>query len=339
MHALTFPNRTIGIKTAMRTGYSLLVDEYVDANLAEPDDCNALRICCPVCQERVVLEAGAGAPNFRHAAPLFPCFEAECESRASDFDTDYCHQHNTRARRRRLDFLHLDPFIELLGMDPLGPPYKERGGIWEETPKLLFMGVGALSRMSDWHWRYIVRLSRERFNDPVAFFASAENYLRSTEEKLPDVPESGLRRQVHFQVAYDFMQSLVAREDSGQDYDWLFVHSFRICLGKWASIAENAQKDETQLEAPDEDAQEHAAAASILACSALKLLSKDRKDVRDAIDALIEVETQPPIMDDHIPFILLFGGEIAGEMERTLSRLPYLPLLGSYDRPCRPLLA
>jgi hypothetical protein len=35
-----------------------------------------------------------------------------------------------------------------------------------------------------------------------------------------------------------------------------------------------------------------------------------------------------------IPFIILFGGE----MERTLYRLPYPPLLGSYDRPCRSLL-
>jgi hypothetical protein len=35
-----------------------------------------------------------------------------------------------------------------------------------------------------------------------------------------------------------------------------------------------------------------------------------------------------------IPFIILFGGE----MEKTFYRLPYLSLLGSYDRACRPLL-
>jgi len=67
----------------MRTGYSLLVDEYVDASLAEPIDCDALRICCPVCQEPVVLDAEAGAPCLRHAAPLFPYFEEQCESLSS----------------------------------------------------------------------------------------------------------------------------------------------------------------------------------------------------------------------------------------------------------------
>lgn len=322
----------------MRTGYSLLVDEYVDANLAEPADCDALRIRCPVCHEPVALETEVGAPTFRHAAPLFPCFEAECESHGPGFGPDYRIQHNTRARRRRLEFLHSNPFIELLGKDPLGPPYKDDGAIWEETPKLLFMGVGALSRMSDWHWRYIVRPSRSRFKDPVGFFTSAENYLRSTERKLPDVPESGLRRQVHLQVAFDLMQSLVAREGLTDEYDWLFVHAFRICLGKWAGIAEMGQIDKTLSKTADDDQQEHAAAASILGWSALHLLSKDKKEVEKAIQALIETETEPPIMEHHIPFLTLFGSEIAGEMETTLYRLPYLPLLGAFDRPCRPLL-
>lgn len=282
-----------------------------------------------------MLGVEVGTPCFRHMAPLFSNFEAECESRSPEFDPEYCQQHNTRARRRRLEFLQGELFDLLLGKDPLGP-YEDAERIWEETPKLLSMGV--LSRISNWHWRCIVRPSNKRWKDPVEFSASAEKYLRSTDEELPDVPESGLRRQVHFQVAFDLMQSLVGREDSGEDYDWLFVHAFRICLGKWVSIAENAQKDQTQLGSSDEDAQEHAAAASILGCSALNLLSDDSKNVHEAIEALIQVETKPPITEDRIPIVLFFGAEIAGEMERTLYRLPYLPLLGAYDRPCRPLL-
>lgn len=327
------------IKTGMRTGYSLLIDEYVDAALAEPADCDALRICCPVCREPVAQETEAGAPRFRHVAPQFPFFEAECESRASDFDQDYCHQHNTRARRRRLEFLHSDPFIELLEKDPLGPPYNEGGGIWEVTPRLLFMGVGALSHFPDWHRRFILRPSRERFKDPIEFFASAGNYLRSSDEKVPDVPESGLRRQVHFQIAFDLMQSFATQEDLSDNYDWLFVHAFRICLGHWASVSEMGTNNSTEPEFVDEDMQEHAAAASILGCCALDLMSDDKKAVDKAIKTLAQIETKPPIMNDRIPFLLFFGAEIAGEMERTLCRLPYLPLLRRYNRPCRPFLA
>jgi hypothetical protein len=320
----------------MRTGYSLLVDEYVDANLAEPVDCKVLRICCPVCQEKVVLETEVGKPRFRHAAPKFPSFEAECESRSSEFDPDYCNQHNTRARQRRLEFLKWDRFKQLLGEDPLGPPYKEGGGIWEETPKLLRMG--ALSNISYWHRRIMVPCSGERLKDPVEFFATAERHLRFVEEKLPDVPESGLRRQVHLQVAFDLLQSLVAREDYDDDYDWLFVHAFRICMGKWVSVAENAQKDQTQSEASEDDLQEHTAAGSILGHCAFKLMSDDRLEAHKAIETLIEVEIGPPVTEERMPFLIFFGADIAGEMQYALHRLPYLPLLAAYKRPCRPLL-
>jgi hypothetical protein len=199
--------------------------------------------------------------------------------------------------------------------------------------------MGVLSRLSEWHWRHIVRRSRELLRDPVDFFTSAEHHLRSIGEKLPDVPDSGLRRQVHFQIAFDLLQSLVAREDLGADYDWLFVHAFRICIGKWVSIAERAREDQTELQASDQDEREQAAAASVLGFSALNLFSDDRKDVHKAIESLIETEAVPPITDDPFPFVLFFGAEIAGEMQCTLYRLPYLALLGQFNRPCRPLLA
>jgi len=172
----------------------------------------------------------------------------------------------------------------------------------------------------------------------VEFFATAERHLRSVEEKLPDVPESGLRRQVHLQVAFDLLQSLVAREDYDDDYDWLFVHAFRICMGKWVSVAENAQKDQTQSEASEDDIQEHAAAGSILGHCAFKLMSDDRLEAHKAIETLIEVEIGPPVTEERMPFLIFFSADIAGEMQYALHRLPYLPLLGQYNRPCQPLL-
>jgi len=37
----------------------------LNVTLAEAADCDALRMRCPVCQKRVVLEAEVGAPSFR----------------------------------------------------------------------------------------------------------------------------------------------------------------------------------------------------------------------------------------------------------------------------------
>ena len=109
-------------------------------------------------------------------------------------------------------------------------------------------------------------------------------------------------------------------------------------MGKWVSVAENAQKYQNQSEASDDDIQEHAAFASILGSCALNLMSDDRKEAHKAIETLIEVETGPPVMEERIPFLIFFGADIAGEMQYALHRLPYLPLLGQYNRPCQPLL-
>ncbi len=61
-HPLFLPNHTRRIKAGVRTGYSLLIDEYVDATLAAPVDRDALRICCPVYEETVVI-VGGGPDN------------------------------------------------------------------------------------------------------------------------------------------------------------------------------------------------------------------------------------------------------------------------------------
>jgi hypothetical protein len=65
-------------------------------------------------------------------------------------------------------------------------------------------------------------------------------------------------------------------------------------------------------------------------------MSEDKSVVVKAVETLNEVWTEPPILPERISFMMYLAAEVAGEMEATLYRFPYLPLLGSYVRPCRP---
>jgi hypothetical protein len=315
----------------MKAGYSLLIDEYVDVNMAEPPDCDRLRICCPVCLEPVALAADSGAPTFRHAVPTAATQQSKCESQAAEFTGEYRDLHNARARKQRLEFLRWNMFKELLGKDPLTHYEKH---IWEEIPKVL--GLSAFSWLPEWHWEFVADTPRNRLHDSVEFFMSAENYLRSADRQFPHVPESGYSRQVHIQVAFDFMQSLIARQDLGDDYEWLFAHAFRICLGKWVGGAHVEPDDQAQMESETAEVKERVAAARILSCCAIDLMSEDKGVVVKAVETLNEVWTEPPILPERIPFMMYLAADVAGEMEATLYRLPYLPLIGSYVRPCRP---
>lgn len=319
----------------MKTGYSLLVDEYVEANLAESADCDALRICCPLCQQSVVLETEAGTSRFQHAASSIAGRVGDCESYAAALSPEQCRQQNERARRRRVDFLEWEHFKWLLGKDPMGQSRNARRA-YEETSKLL--SQSALWEISRWHWENIIHPSPERLKDPIEFFASAERHLRSARPSFPHVPDSGLRRQVHIEVAFDLMRSLVDRHDLGDDYSWLFVHAYRICLGIWYGCAQCQSQDRNQTEIVTEYYERRATDASVLCYCGVNLLSADESKVDAALEMLIEGETEQPCIEGQIPLLALFGAEIGGEMQSTLYRLPYLPLLGRYNRPCRPAL-
>lgn len=304
--------------------------------MAEPADCEALRICCPLCQESVVLETEAGARCFHHAAVSIAGQVADCESYSARLGPQHCRQHNERARRRRVDFLEWEHFKWLLGKDPMGQSRDQRRA-YQETSKLL--SHGALWEFSRWHWENIVHPCRKRLKDQFEFLAAAEKHLRSARPSFHNVPDSGLCRQVHIEVAFDLMQSLVDRHDLGDDYSWLFVHAYRICLRRWygAIHAEPQDRNPTDIVTEYQDAR--AADASVLCYCGVTLLSADEGEIDTALEMLGEAQTELPRIEGQIPLLVVFGAEIAAEMQSTLYRLPYLPLLAQCNRPCRPALA
>ncbi len=279
----------------------------------------------------MTLAANSIEPTFHHSVLPTTAQLSPCELQAVQFTAEYRDQHNARARKQRQEFLRWNVFKELLARDPL-VHYETH--IYVEIPKLL--SQGAFSWLPEWHWEFVADKPRARLQDPIAFFMSAENYLRSADGQFPHVPESGYSRQVHIQVAFDFMQYLIARPDGGDDYEWLFAHAFRICLGKWVGGSRIEPGDQAPMESETTEVKERVAAARILSCCAIDLMSDDKGIVLRAVETLNEVWTEPPFLPERIPFMMYLAADVAGEMEIALFRLPYLALLKSYGRPCRP---
>ncbi len=150
----------------MNIGYSLLIDEYVDTNQLEPDDCELLKICCPVCFKPVELIQGRGGAMLSHIPPavIKAGTGTSCESRIPDFIPEYRDEQNARARARRIEFLHSDLFKELLNKDPVAD---------YETHALMVLGdlksLGAMAWLSDWHQKMTVDVYGKRLGDKVEF--------------------------------------------------------------------------------------------------------------------------------------------------------------------------
>lgn len=211
----------------MKVGYSLLIDEYVDAGLVEPPDLGVLRIVCPVCQQTLALGTDSEEPEFRHTAAVDRAHTSRCEFESELLTPAGCSQHNRRARLQRLSFferclhrkmLPRDPDAE----DPIAPCPAQVIHILSKEDVL-----GSLSWLPRQHWdSYFSHMACALVGDPVGFFDWAEEYLGMPGHMFEGVPASGYRRQVHILVAFDLMQGFVENEGKTEDYQWLFcTHS------------------------------------------------------------------------------------------------------------------
>ena len=89
---------------AMLFGYSLVIDEYVDANQLEPADCDLLKVCCPVCMNPVSLIRVDGRADLSHVQAVL----------------------DDRAREKRLATIAWYLFKDLLNKDRAESPRRGR---------------------------------------------------------------------------------------------------------------------------------------------------------------------------------------------------------------------
>lgn len=98
----------------MLFGYSLAIDEYIEASCLQPADCNLLEVCCPVCMKPVVLLDGNGRNSLAHLQPSLEDPVFHCDERLADLTLEYREQQNMQAQRRRAKIVQGDLLIDLL---------------------------------------------------------------------------------------------------------------------------------------------------------------------------------------------------------------------------------
>lgn len=319
----------------MHIGYSLLIDEYVNANQVEPDDCELLRIACPVCMKPVELARNHGKAALSHQFPKGGKTNPLCENSVSEFSSEYMDAQNALARAQRIEFFHWELFKELLNQDPV-TKYDTHAVM--ELGKL--KSLGALQWFPDWHREMVVDVYKDRLTDKVEFWSDGEAHLEQFGNSLAHIPSSGYGRHVHFQIAYDLMQHVLSGKGLANDnYSWLFAHAFRLCAQKWTGEAKIDKDDEEHPTDEDPAVRKRIYAARTIIACCCDLMMDDKEKHPKAIETLNEETIKLAWTPIAIPLLSFMGYEILSVMKTTLFRLPYLPMLRSFERPCRPHVA
>jgi hypothetical protein len=318
----------------MLFGYSLEIDEYVEANRLQPADCHLLKLCCPVCLKPVGLIEVDGHDSLTHIQGFLDDPAFRCDDRLSDFTLEYREQQNMHARNKRTEIVHRDLLIALLGKDPIAQ--------YEDDVAVILgklRSKGAMRWLAQWHLEMAVDIRRSTPNDEIEFRTDGEDYLAklSAAHKI-EVPSSGYARQVHFQIGHQLMQYLLSRERTADDdYDWLFIHALKLCLSRWTTEARLDGNESVECPCDlDTVAREKIAASRIVVGCFCDFLLEDREAHMKAMETLAGFEIKPPLSPIPMPLIGFIGIEILATMKTTLFRLPYLSMLAESDRPCRP---
>jgi hypothetical protein len=318
----------------MLFGYSLAINEYVDANRLEAADCGLLKVHCPACKQPVSVLEGNGHRSLAHVQPFFDDPAFRCDGPAADLTLEQREQENLLARNKRTEILRWDFLIPLLGKDPVA-------NYEDDTEVILgkLRASGAMRWLSRWHLEMAADICGKTCNDQIEFRSEGERHLAilGTSNQI-DIPASGYARQAHFQIGFDLLQSLLSRQEGADvDYDWLFVHAVKLCLPKWTAEArlDGAEGEEYPKDA-DTMEREKIAAARIIVGHFCDLLLDDRPKHIKAIETLAELEMKPPMTPIPMPLISYIGLDILHAMRATLFRLPYLAMLSEYDSEANP---
>ena len=313
----------------MHFGYSLAINEYVDANRLEPNDCGLLKVCCPACKQPVGLLEVNGHRLLAHVQPFFDDPAFRCDGPAADLTLEQREQQNLPARNKRTEMIRRDSLIPLLGKDPVA-------NYEDDTEVILgkLRASGAMRWLSRWHLEMAADVCGKTCNDQIEFRSEGERHLAmlETPDRI-DIPASGYARQAHFQIGFDLLQSLLTgQKGDDEDYDWLFVHAVKLCLPKWTAEArlDGAEGEEYPKDA-DAMEREKIAAARIIVGHFCDLLLEDRSKHIKAIEILGELEMKPPMTPISMPLLSYISLDILHAMKTTLFRLPYLAMLSEHD--------
>ncbi len=313
----------------MLFGYSLALNEYVDANRLEPNDCGLLKVCCPACKQPVSLLEVNGHRSLAHVQPFFDDPAFRCDGPVADLTLEQREQQNLSARNKRTEMIRWDFLIPLLGKDPLA-------NYEDDTEVILgkLRASGAMRWLSRWHREMSADVCGKTCNDPIEFRSEGERHLALLEMPCRiDIPAHGYVRQAHFQIGFDLLQSLLTgKKGANEDYDWLFVHAVKLCLPQWKNEArlDGAEGEEYPKDA-DAMEREKIAAARIIVGQFCDLLLEDRAKHIKAIEVLTELEMKPPMTPIPMPLLSYISLDILHAMKATLFRLPYLSMLSEHD--------
>lgn len=290
----------------MKTGYSILLGEFVDAKALEHRDCEPFQVVCAVCNEplfKVERAAEAASTEYLSHYRQGDSFDAACELRAQSKTQAERNKHNAESRDQKLKYF-LSVFTSLLERDP----YFSYGKGIETTHK-------QINRSNAWRFFRNEHLESARasgIGDRTEFRGMADFYIKEGYE-LQGFPSTGFSTTTQIRISSDLMGLLLSAPGK-PNYEALFNHAAIYLLSRFSTPNPLATAEDNEV-------------SNNIARFVMSLITFGKKAGMDALTEMAQTRLYPPYVERPSSYILKVASEISHEMIGTLLRLPYFMAL------------
>lgn len=293
----------------MKTGYSMLLGEYIDAEVISYTDCKSFQIVCPICREPIFKVERKQPSNTLHYLSHYETSKAivsDCELRVTSI-TDFAKkQENSQSRGQKLEYF-LSVLREEILKRELGANSQNIQKINQEITRWMKSpGVHIFRDMLYEHLHSNNEMSQQE-NLSVCF----DEYVKDIEFDGGKFPVTGFAIATQKRIATDiwlFLLSAKALEN--------FTFLFCMGLGMLSERISLASK-ERPLHQFEKD--------FMIAIN--QLIDIDREKAIGVLKRLIDTSIGPPFAIIGSNYLSKLSSEILFEMLGILLRLPYFEIL------------
>lgn len=294
----------------MKTGYSLLLGEFIDAEAISYTDCKSFQIVCSICREPVFkVERNQPPPTLHYLShyEASKAFASECELRVKGISDQDKERDNSFSRGQKLEY-----FLSVLRDEILR---KEFGTSPENIEKVrrainTMMKAPGIQIFRDLFHRH--QLSNHEMNTPHNLSILFDEYIKDIESVGGDLPTTGFAIATQKRIATDIWLHLLSAKAMG-NFSFLFCSGYLVLSAR----IEEAQRQRALYQFEQD---------FLVALG--RLIKISRKKAETLLFKMGSTPIGPPHAISGSTYISKVASEICHEMLGILLRLPYFQMLG-----------
>lgn len=294
----------------MKTGYSMLLGEYIDAETITYTDCKSFQITCPICREPIFKVERKQPPPTLHYLSHYEtskAFVTDCELRVKGISDQDKQRENSLSRGQKLEYFLSVLREEILkrefGMNPQNVEKVKR-----ETMR--WMNAPGVQSFRDLFYKH--QLSNHEMNTPENLSILFDEYVKDIESVGGDFPITGFVIATQKRIATDIWLHLLSAKALG-NFTFLFCVAFGLLSERIASASR--QRPLQQFERD-------------FMVAVGQLIKVGRQKAEIVLETLLNTPIGTPFAMSGSNYLAKLASEIFFEMLGILLRLPYFEMLG-----------